>query len=265
MTKGSALNDRNDIVRMNRIMSKLFIIICPLLIANKCPPDGPGTAPVGTHPLFTSRSTGNYAMPNSNKLNGFLDRTLSSPSHCGVPVTTNDRSAGSIRGEPQIYFNACDPAGGMTARYFENRRCTRSRKISRPFHHFLRRNMKSCVQQSTKKDVHHVNLIHVGIAGDKNHTSRSLHSVNRAIDIKTFEITYKDGSTEKIHSNQQLVRQDFFQKFAMCWSSAIVSQNSSPCPGSIPKGYVGRESPKHRQHIHISLPYCPRKHDLGVK
>ena len=246
-----------------KIFHKTLVLIAPLLIANKCPP--PSTNLTSIKRLTTSPTTGNFTIPSSGTVNRFINNSLRSPSACGYQVSTNDVAAGSIRGEAQIRFNACDPSGGITARYYENARCGSVRKISKTFNGFLRRNLKACVEQGTRKRVQHVNIIDAGISGDPRHTSRSLHSMNRAIDIKSFEITYTDGSTETINSDQQSQRASFFQGFAQCWSNAVIAQTSGSCPGSIPKGFIGREDPDHRHHIHISLPYCPRDPETGVK
>lgn len=193
----------------------------------------------------------------------------------GLSVETdgsgNPVSAGAIKGEPQVNWNECDGAGGVTAGY-QGGRCASRRRMSQPFLEHFNNSFKPCVAQGSQaqgesKEIASIYIDHNGVAGDESHSNRSYHSVNRAIDISEIIVTYTDGSKKTFDaSNAGSSESQFFSAFRSCWSNSVIEQGRpSSCPGSVPKGSIGHEDHDHKNHMHISLPFCPQKSGYYIK
>jgi flagellum-specific peptidoglycan hydrolase FlgJ len=187
------------------------------------------------------------------------------------PVTRNGEAIdrGKIRGDQQVMWDECDKGNGITGSY-GNARCNK-RQISKELLDFMGSNFSDCVEQGShsygiKKEVASIHIKHAGVAGDKNHSGRSYHAINRAVDISALMVTYKDGSKMSFSGSKQIKQGSFFNKFRSCWSSRLIDANRPAyCPGSEPKGCIGHEDSDHKHHLHISVPFCPKRSDFGVK
>ena len=187
----------------------------------------------------------------------------------------------SIRGETQTTWNECGSGGrasGAQSSNFQNGQITgyylgtpnscNNLTISLQFKEFLENNLAQCVsdslsQEGIEGEVSAIVIGHRGITGDSNHSSRSLHAINRAIDIANLHIQLDNGEVVERSANGQQntdPHRAFYQTFRQCWSEKIVSGHPGvSCPGREPKGSIGAEDSDHRGHVHLSLPHCPSR------
>ena len=101
-----------------------------------------------------------------------------------------------------------------------------------------------------------LHVTHVGILGDTNHSSTSLHSEARAIDVDAFELETSNGSHSLVYKKQ--VNQPFIKAFRKCWGKAVNKYNGCPLINGKPllTGSIGKEDSNHQNHMHVSIPYC---------
>lgn len=267
-------------------MKNLFLFSSLLFLLSCEPPEGGAqNHPLAEDPVGQEILRGN--------LSGAINDQMSGPTRDHCPDCTEQTSGPSslsmtqgggqgrtIRGEAQTTWNECGSGsaasghkrsnfqrGQVTGYYLGTpTRCNRA-NISTEFLNFINRNLASCVSLSLRSQgvtaaVNGVVIGHRGITGDQNHSSRSLHSINRAIDVATLHIQLANGQVIERSANGQQGRnphRDFYTNFRRCWSQRISSSHSSPCPGREPKGSIGHENSDHRGHLHLSLPHCPSR------
>jgi len=180
----------------------------------------------------------------------------------------------SNKGEEMVDWNECGNGGGITGSYVGSggrSKCSK-RRMSKEFSEFLNGNVQKCVNLALakigKKPSASLHMDHKGILADTRHSSRSNHSVGRAIDIASFEVQMEDGSKKLLKYSEAkksgTIESKFFPQFRACWGEKM-KQAKSSCPGRDPKGTIGHEDHAHKHHLHLSLPYCPRKGRYYVK
>ena len=97
-------------------------------------------------------------------------------------------------------------------------------------------------------------LVHVGISGDRRHTSTSWHSHLLAIDVKGVLL---DSNYYGFSDKQQ---KSVFKKLRSCWAASITNysrnmgKNCQVSTDAFPSGTIGEEDSNHRHHLHLSLP-----------
>lgn len=158
----------------------------------------------------------------------------------------------------QTSWKECaDPISGNYTGY----KCASSRQISVILKSFINTHMPKCVNKGlaaqgggTMADLH---IVHAGIFGDPRHSPRSLHAENRAIDIKSLDVTLSTGS-KKTFTFAGSANSKFFTAFRSCWGDIVKSYNGCPLyKGSAGlTGSIGKEDKNHQQHMHTSVPYC---------
>ena len=263
--------------RIHLLFSPFFFFA--LLVGCETPE---GASGLKDHPMGNS-------VAQDGDLAGALDQQMRGPTaaHCpncqteGSFAMGSGRPRGPIRGENQSTWNECGtkaaPAGHkstnfqkgqITGYYMGTPRSCNRLNISTEFNRFLQKNMSQCVSDSLSREgirssVYGIVIGHRGITGDNKHSSRSLHAINRAIDIATLHIKLDDGQVIERSANGRQnsnPHRSFYANFRRCWSEKMDSQHPGRrCPGKIPKGSIGAEDRKHRGHIHLSLPHCPSR------
>lgn len=193
-----------------------------------------------------------------------------------------------VRGEQLTSFDECSGENGIKATYVNDitsqglklAACNRNRKMSLALADFINQNMSPCVQQAMSSlgignEISKIHIKHAGIRGDENHSTKSLHAVLRAIDINELEVELNDSSNVKFNvvagwsgilarkkgkalTTAQKQSVEFYSQFRRCWANKLVEQNQCQNKGALKmRGSVGWEDPDHRNHLHLSLPYCP--------
>lgn len=136
--------------------------------------------------------------------------------------------------------------------------CSDRRTISVILKKFIGDNIYSCVNKGlaaqgggTVKQLH---IIHNGITGDAEHSPRSLHAENRAIDLVSLNIKYNDGRSKNF-VYEGTANRAFYTAFRKCWGNVVMEKNGCPAYGTY-TATIGWENADHRHHLHISVPYC---------
>lgn len=207
----------------------------------------------GPSPVLVTGGSSRY--PNSVKLN-----TCSSASNYKLVEVSSEvsrylRTGAKKRGaEPQSPKKSCGPDIDMNKGLVD----------------FMNNNMQRCVQEgwsahiATRPNISDfpvsnspVRIFHEGCIGDANHQhTPSWHNHLLAIDISGIEV----GGTPLWFMNKD--NHAFFKAFRECWGDAVKAFNPSCSkqPGrsaarkNMPAGTIGKEDPRHQNHMHISLP-----------
>jgi hypothetical protein len=169
-----------------------------------------------------------------------------------------NKAAGSGFRFEQTKWDECrfNPSGNFTGYA-----CARSRQISQILQDFLENHIYECVDAGLRAqglgvadDIH---IIHDGILGDPNHSSRSLHAEARAIDIKSFTVKLTNGQSRSIVYAGTTNRR-FYRAFRTCWGRVVNRENGCPFIQNNPEltGSIGWEDRNHQRHMHTSVPYC---------
>ena len=157
---------------------------------------------------------------------------------------------------PQTQWEECqDRVGGN----YIGHNCTNKRKISVILKSFMQKHFYQCVENGlgSNNQVEDLHVVHVGIQGDPNHSPQSLHSEARAIDVHALRVKRK-GKSWKTYTYSKKSNKSFYEAFRKCWGSAVHKYNGCPIfKGSLKRtGSIGREDKHHKNHMHVSVPYC---------
>lgn len=159
---------------------------------------------------------------------------------------------------PETQWNECE--AGVSGNYVELQ-CAKNRGISVILNSYLQERLMSCVNQALKdvgnSEATKIHVTHAGIAGDPNHSPRSLHAVKRAIDVKQIEAYSASG--EKIAFDySKLSNRPFYKSLRTCWGHVVNKYNGCPYYAGNPErtGSIGWENSAHGRHMHLSVPYC---------
>ena len=139
--------------------------------------------------------------------------------------------------------------------------CSNKRAISVILSGFIQDHFFRCVNYSLKKikkpQASEVHIVHLGILGDANHSPKSLHSEARAIDIDAVEIRDKKNKVSVFNFKND-TNDEFYTHLRTCWGETVSEYNG--CPILFEKeeltASIGKENPRHQNHLHISVPYC---------
>lgn len=142
-------------------------------------------------------------------------------------------------------------------------RCASGRRISQILDGFMKQHMQTCVQQALRQQgggqMRDFHIVHAGIFGDPNHSPRSLHAENRAIDIKSIQVRLTTGALRTyVFANRN--DRPFYNAFRSCWGQVVSRENGCPLFNGSPTltGSIGWEDRNHQNHMHVSVPYCLR-------
>lgn len=144
---------------------------------------------------------------------------------------------------------------------FTGYKCASSRGISVILKNFINTHMPTCVNKGlaaqgggVMADLH---IVHAGILGDRNHSPKSMHAENRAIDIKALEVTLKAGG-KKTFTFSGTASSKFYTAFRSCWGGIVKTHNGCPLYKGTAglTGSIGKENKGHQHHMHTSVPYC---------
>lgn len=218
-------------------------------------------------------NTGDFSRTLNDMMSGPTGGRNCNPSNNqseGSELFTLNRNTGtpkSIKGEEQVYVNECGPEG-ITTNYAERKggslkhyNCSKKRKVSKEYFNFFNENFATCNKKAFSKlypsaEVTKISFTHEGVAGDTRHSNGSYHSINRAIDIALFKIEAKGKSfVFDVKNQNKRTEKTFFKEFRQCWNDAIIAHKGS-CNGSGYQGTIGGEDKDHKNHMHVSLPFC---------
>lgn len=200
----------------------------------------------------------------------------------GIDTTLEDAEGGEVNGElpppeyieeeilnkggvsafvsfPQTSWNECsDKVTGQYLTYA----CAKSRQISVILDSYLEQRLAACVNDGMKaqsgggmaKSIH---LVHAGVTADPRHSPKSLHSYNRAIDIKAIRAQLTSGEV-RTYTYSKTGNRTFYTALRKCWGNTVHKYNGCPLYSGNPMltGSIGWENSQHGLHMHLSVPYC---------
>lgn len=102
-----------------------------------------------------------------------------------------------------------------------------------------------------------VHIEHAGIMADRHHSSKSNHSIGRAIDVKLILIELQSGG-QRIFTYAKLGNRPFYTALRACWGKKMVSWNDCPLyrGNAGLTASIGWEDRRHGRHLHLSVPVC---------
>lgn len=196
-----------------------------------------------------------------------------------VDTTEEDRQGGEINSElpdptsideftnllirpfltfKQTYWNECSdsPTGN-----YDVYNCAKSRQVAVIFDNFLKNRLMTCVDEGLQamgggraQDFH---IVHAGVTADARHSPYSLHSHNRAIDVKVIRVLLTTGATKQF-TYSKTGNRPFYKNLRKCWGEQVNVYNGCPYYGGDKAltGSIGWENRDHGRHMHLSVPYC---------
>ncbi len=139
--------------------------------------------------------------------------------------------------------------------------CVSSRGISVILKKFMDGYMYQCVNEGLAAQgggqVGDLHIVHAGIFADPRHSPRSMHSENRAIDIKSMEVKLTSGAVKNF-IYEGTANRPFYTAFRNCWGRSVSKGNGCPLykGSNMLTASIGWENSDHQHHMHTSVPYC---------
>lgn len=190
---------------------------------------------------------------------GETNRELPNPDDPAVIETLRRRNAiEALIRFPQTQWNECSDR--VTGNYADAR-CAKARGISVILDEYLQNRLISCVDAGlaaqgggTAEAIH---IQHAGITADVNHSPRSLHAVNRAIDVKSIKVQLTND-TDKEFKYSLMSNRPFYKAMRTCWGKVVNQVNGCPLyqGSAMLTASIGWENSDHGRHMHLSVPYC---------
>jgi hypothetical protein len=159
---------------------------------------------------------------------------------------------------PQTIWNECTAV--VTGNY-QDAKCAPGRNISEILNEYLQQKFIACVDAGLASQgggtANVIHITHAGITADANHSPKSLHAVNRAIDVKVINVQLTDGN-EKQFTYSKTGNRPFYTGLRKCWGAVVHNDNGCPYYANSPglTGSIGWENSSHGHHMHLSVPYC---------
>lgn len=159
---------------------------------------------------------------------------------------------------PQTEWNECTD---NTSGNYLDFACAKKRNVSQILDGYLQGKLISCVNTAMTAqgggEAGKVHLVHAGVTADARHSPKSLHSYNRAIDIKAIRINLKAGGSRE-YTYSKIGNRPFYAALRNCWGKLINTTNGCPLyrGSTLLTGSIGWENSDHGKHMHLSVPYC---------
>lgn len=159
---------------------------------------------------------------------------------------------------PQTRWNECSDR--ITGNY-GSFGCSSRRNIAVILKSFMNSALLKCVNAGLEAQgggyARSLHIQHAGITADSRHSSKSLHSVNRAIDVKKIRVQKTNGRTQEF-TYAKTGNRPFYTALRRCWGRTIADENSCPLykRSTLLTASIGWENRNHGRHMHLSVPYC---------
>lgn len=165
---------------------------------------------------------------------------------------------------PQVFVNGCsDKPGAFKTTYGKPPApgCNKKLRMGETLSGVMQKNFYECLKSATgiKSSIESGRIFHSGVHGDVRHQrTGSLHNLGLAIDAGAIEV----GGTLYTYGDKSPVNVEFFNKFRECWGKAANNERGGCLKNSArgkPPGTMGDEDPRHKGHLHLSVPMCEAK------
>ena len=185
----------------------------------------------------------NSELPDQEEITEILSKSTITPA-ISDPQTTWAECTDNVSGNYDVYA------------------CAKSRGISVILDSFLQERLMKCVDegmvaQTGPGKTKSLHITHAGVTADPRHSPNSLHSYNRAIDIKVLKATLDNG-TVRTYTYAKTGNRTFYTALRKCWGKTVNQYNGCPLynGNSMLTGSIGWENADHGRHMHLSVPYC---------
>ncbi|MBY0316757.1 MAG: extensin family protein [Bdellovibrionales bacterium] len=137
--------------------------------------------------------------------------------------------------------------------------------FSSRFNSFLMENMPRCVNEALRSEglpaashIHVQNMGSYSYRAARGSSQLSMHATGRSLDISAFNLTLSNGQRVNVPMTIASGNRRFYNAFVQCWRTTI--RGTQPgCRNSRVAGAIDCRQRLHHDHVHISLPFCPRK------
>jgi hypothetical protein len=198
---------------------------------------------------------------------------IAKPTPQPLPVKQNTTAQYSLRslgfkanGEPMSHLNSCGKIRMVLGqkRGRQNPSCDPV-KIANTFAPMLMKNLPICIAEAVKasginKTIATTNIFNADSYRDRRAINNgrftnkwSMHSTGRAFDIYQIDVNFTDGSKLETPMTVNSRNRPFYRNFNNCWR-----QLNNGCDGSL-RGLIDCKDSDHRDHVHLSMPFCPRR------
>jgi hypothetical protein len=173
-----------------------------------------------------------------------------------VKATTRALGINYAESQPATQLTSCG-----VLRFGVDNKCNPV-NVAKDFVNPLLEQIPKCVNKALKLDgkapAANIFVEHMGTYQDRNVADSkelSLHATGRAIDIAKFIITTVTG--ERIIHSMTIASKDhpFYNNFNACWKTYQGKSASCHPKGG---GMIDWHDEDHHDHVHLSLPFCPK-------
>jgi hypothetical protein len=192
------------------------------------------------------------------------------------PATPAATPASAFRAEATtkalgVIYRGSQPATQLTScgalKFGVNGRCEPI-NVAKDFAPVLLEQIPKCVNQALRLDheapAASIFIEHMGTYQNRNvsgSSRASMHSTGRAIDVSKIIIKTTSGKTITHKMTIGSRREAFYSNFNKCWTTYQGTKAQCHPKGG---GMIDCRDPDHHDHVHLSLPFCPRKSGISA-
>lgn len=234
----------------------------------------PATSEVTTPVVEASMAPASAVSPPSRPANLTTASAAAAPAAPAVP--TRDYSVRSAGRRAHLQEALSDVRSCNSLVFIEGTKTSRNRNdcdtltTAQSFVSTLMRQLPLCVAEGVRASgyskpikqtkVYNAKSVRTGTDNDGN---MSLHFTGRALDIWQIDVIFEDNTTLNTPMTVASKNLPFYKKFNDCWERETVAAlrrqypNNRSCHSY--DGLIDCSRRDHRDHVHVSLPYCPKK------
>jgi hypothetical protein len=141
----------------------------------------------------------------------------------------------------------------------------RAVKVSDKFADFMSKNIPYCTAKALQaqglgSNFSKIKIRHMGTYANRDARGKrsiSMHATGRAIDLSQMDITLANGRQFKIDMTIGSRNKPFYNAFISCWRAQNAARPG--CRRSGLNGAIDCKNPLHHNHVHLSMPFCPKQ------
>ncbi|MBY0385879.1 hypothetical protein K2X05_12040 [bacterium] len=141
-------------------------------------------------------------------------------------------------------------------------------EVDKAFGELLMSDLPICIAEGVKasgvtKKIKRTNIYNDGTFADRDTSSGSisLHANARAIDINRIDVQFEDNTWLNTPMTINSKKNAFYVNFNKCWVNRTIARMKKESTKSCHyfKGVIDCKDKYHTNHVHLSMPYCPRR------
>jgi hypothetical protein len=174
-----------------------------------------------------------------------------------TPTDTNGNHA-----EPLAKLKSCAPIKMILGKKSSRNNKCEDVTIAMSFAPVLMKNLPLCIAEAAKAKGIQRPIKQTNVYNANSYTRRrsasgqwSLHSTGRAFDIYQIDVQFADGTWLRTPMTIASKKDKFYKSFNACWERITKASNRCGFDGLIDCN----DNKAHHDHVHLSMPYCPKK------